>query len=92
MITFTHDETSFSLGPKSIFANDPFLNNGEEDVINGDIEITSKILNIHGVLHLLFESPSIEPFQIRQLHEGLTLRNLFLLKLMMILMTQVIQT
>ena len=70
MITFIHDDKSVSLGPRAIFINDPPLNDAKEDSIEGDNEIKTNLLNVDGVLHSIFESPSIESMQNRNMDEG----------------------
>ena len=81
MITFIHDDKSLSLGPKAIFTNDPLLNDAKEDANEGDNEIKSNLLDVDGVLHLLFESPSIVAMQNRIMDEGRFPSILYLLKL-----------
>ena len=70
MITFIRDFKSVSLGPRAIFINDPPLNDAKEDAIEGDNEIKNNLLNVDGVLHSIFESPSIESMQNRNMDEG----------------------
>ena len=67
MMTFAHDYKSFHLGPKAIFISDPFLNSSAASEEDDDI---AKPLSIDGVLHSLFQTPSIELRQNRNLDEG----------------------
>ena len=70
MITFNHNDKSFSLGPRAIFVDDPFLKNAEENEKQGGNENKTKFLSIDGVLHSLFRTNSLESRQNRDLDEG----------------------
>lgn len=51
MITFNHGNKSFSLGPSILMEDD-----SEEDDVAGDNNMKSKLLNIDGILHTLYET------------------------------------
>lgn len=67
MITFNHGGKSFSVGPSSILENDLEEDDEAEDGKNNNIK--SKLLNIDGVLHTLYETHTSK--ENNQMDEGI---------------------
>ena len=74
MISFNHGDKSYSLGPSAILEDDLISDNSEKGTVEKDNknniknDVESRHVNIDGIPHSLFETPSTK--LINQLDDG----------------------
>lgn len=68
MITFSHGDNSFYLGPSAVMLGLHFTGDTKKD--GNEEEMNTKVLNVDGVIHALLQTPAKELRQDLNVVEG----------------------